>query len=543
MHAPQLVTATRPLPLRRSPRLTSLRSKTSLTLGLCGLFWAISPTSPAAENLWLDVARSSITTSELHAHVSVLADDMLEGREAGSRGGQVAAKFIMQRLKAAGLQPAGGGSYKQDFLPNYQNILAILPGSDPELQDEYIVVGAHYDHVGYGTRRNSYGPWGFIHNGADDNASGVAAVLEVIDALSQADHQPRRSILFAFWDGEEKGLLGSKHWKAHPTIPFSAVKFALNVDMVGRLTDGRIEVGGTRSARGVRQLMSSTQLGEELWLDFNWDYKDNSDHWTFFNAGVPSLYLHTGLHSDYHRPSDDVEKLNVDGIRQVSGYLLEKLSELADIDQLPAFRPTATQETPAIQRRLEQPLANLASRLEFQWEYVPSQPAAVVVQQIPWNSRAKQGGLTVGDRITAVNGQPITSESLLPALALRSDTELELQLDRNGQPPANVKVPLVGKPTKLGLSWRADPAEPQTVYVTRVIPYSPADLAGIKVHDRLHTLNNQPIPGPVALLESVQHLLDNGEEFLHYRVESRGAIRDVTVNLGPPVAPQPDATL
>ncbi|MGI9428107.1 MAG: M20/M25/M40 family metallo-hydrolase [Bythopirellula sp.] len=545
MHAQQTVTATRPQPLRRSPRLTSLLSTSSQTLGLCGLFWAISLSSQAAENLWLDVARSSITTSELHSHVSVLADDMLEGREAGSRGGQVAAKYIIQRLEAAGLQPAGtNGSYKQDFLHNYQNLLAVLPGSDPELRNEYIVVGAHYDHVGYGTRRNSFGPWGFIHNGADDNASGVAAVLEVIDALSQAEHQPRRSILFAFWDGEEKGLLGSKHWKSQSTVPLAAVKFALNVDMVGRLTDGRIEVGGTRSAQGSRQLMSSLRLGEELWLDFNWEYKDNSDHWTFYEAGVPSLYLHTGLHDDYHRPSDDVEKLNVDGIRQVSGYLLEQLSDLADTDQLPAYRPTATQETPSTQRRLEQPLAKLASRLEFQWKFVASQPAALVVQQIPWNSRAKQAGVSVGDRITAVNGQPITGEALLPALALRSDNELELKLERSGtDTPLIVKVPLVGNPTKLGLSWRADPAEPHSVYVTRVVPYSPADLAGIKMHDRLHTLNNQPIAGPEALLDSVQQLLDNGEELLYYRIESRGAIRDVTVNLGMPVAPQSDATL
>ena len=256
------------------------------------------------------------------------------------------------------------------------------------------------------------------------------------------------------------------------------------------------------------------------------------------------FYLHTGLHDDYHRPSDDVEKLNIDGIRQVSGYLLEQLSELSDTDQLPAYRPTATQETPSTQRRLEQPLAILASRLEFRWKYVKSQPGAMVVQQIPWNSRAKQAGLSVGDRITAVNGQPITCEALLPAVALRSATELELQLERNGaDAPLTVTVPLIGKPTKLGLSWRADSAEPDTVYVTRVVPYSPADLAGIKLHDRLHALNNQPVLGPSELLDNVQRLLDDGEEILHYRIESRGAIRDVTVNLGPPVAPQSDATL
>ena len=155
-----------------------------------------------ADSLWLDAARLSITNHELRGHVEVLADDMLEGREAGSRGGHAAARYLMKRLEEARLQPAGpGGAYTQSFQGRNQNLLAKLEGADPQLRGEYIVVGAHYDHVGYGTRRNSYGPWGFIHNGADDNASGVSALLEVIDAMSRGEYQPRRSILFCFWDG------------------------------------------------------------------------------------------------------------------------------------------------------------------------------------------------------------------------------------------------------------------------------------------------------------------------------------------------------
>jgi len=555
MHLQQPVTATRLMPRHRSPRLTPLSnfvlsnfvrlSFLLLALSLCGLLGTAALTSQAAESLWLDAARASISTSELHGHVSVLADDMLEGREAGSRGGREAAKYIISRLQEATLQPGGvNGRYTQPFSYNFQNLLAVLPGSDPDLRDEYLVIGAHYDHVGYGSRRNSYGPWGYIHNGADDNASGVAAVLEVIDALSQAEHRPRRSILFAFWDGEEKGLLGSKHWKNNPTIPFAAVKLAVNIDMVGRLTEGRIEVGGTRNAHGARRLLCSSQLGEALWLDFSWEFKNNSDHWTFYEAGVPSLYLHTGLHDDYHRPSDDVEKLNVDGIRQVSGYLLQQLSQLADVDQLPTFRPASRQESPASQKRLEQPLPTLAPRLEFTWKYVPSVPATVVVQQVPWNSRAQQAGLAAGDRIVEVNGQPITSEALLPALALQSNKEIELRIERTAtDAPLTIILPLVGSPTRLGLSWRADPAEPQAVYVTRVVPYSPADLAGIKLHDRLYAFNDEPISGQDELLVRVQNLLDQGEQILHYQVESRGAIREVDVRLGPPTGPQTDATL
>ena len=545
MHSQRPVLAFRSRNAPRSRRLTLLPISMRWTLCLCGLFWTISLSSQGAENLWLDVARASITTNELHGHVSVLADDLLEGREAGSRGGRVAAKYIIERLEAAELQPAGtNGRFTQPFSRNYQNLLAVLPGNDPELSDEYLVVGAHYDHVGYGNRRNSYGPWGYIHNGADDNASGVAAVLEVIDALARTEHRPRRSILFAFWDGEEKGLLGSKHWKQNPTLSLGAVRLAINVDMVGRLTDGRIEVGGTRSAVGSRQVLSSPRLDEGLWLDFNWEYKDNSDHWTFFEAGIPSLYVHTGIHDDYHRPSDDVEKLNVDGIRQVSAYLLEQLTELADVERLPEFRSEASRETPSNQRRQEKSLPKLAPRIDFAWRFVPGSQAAAVVDQIPWQSRAKLAGLAIGDRIVAVNGMPITSEALLPATALRTEAELQLQIERPGNDsPQTILLPLMGSPTRLGLSWRSDPAEPDTVYVTRVVPYSPAALAGLQLHDRVHTLNNNPVLGADNLLSRVRQLLEGGTDQLHLEVESRGTIRDVVVPLGLPTVSSGDATL
>ncbi len=499
----------------------------------------------AAESLWLDVARSSITTGELRNHVGVLADDMLEGREAGSRGGLAAAKYIIARLQEAQLQPAGpNGGFKQSFLHGHQNLLAVLPGSDPELRDEYLVIGAHYDHVGYGSRRNSYGPWGYIHNGADDNASGVATLLEIIDALSQSEHRPRRSILFAFWDGEEKGLLGSKHWVAQPTVPVEAIKLAINIDMVGRMTDGRIEVGGTRMAAGLRRLLCSSGLGEETWLDFSWEYKDNSDHWTFCEAGIPSIYFHTGLHEDYHRPSDDVEKLNIEGMRQVSTYLLERLDQLANAERLPGFRTQGHQETPATQRQVERRLPVIAPRLDFAWKYVASVPAVVVVEQVPWNSMAMQAGLVVGDRIVGVQGESITSEAMLPAVALQSDQTVELQVERAGEDqPVSVVLSLVGSPTRLGLSWRTDAAEPQSVYVTRVVPYSPADLAGIKLYDRLYAFNGKPISGADELLVQVQTLLDAGAETLQFELESRGSLREIVLPLGPPTAPLGDATL
>ena len=189
-------------------------------------------------------------------------------------------------------------------------MLSVLPGTDPELKDRFIVIGAHYDHVGLGTKRTSLGGIGQIHNGADDNASGSAAVLEVAEALagsSQLDH--RRSILFVFWDAEELGLVGSKYWTAHPTIPVEAIDMALNVDMVGRLREDRLVVFGSRTGVGLRHfaVKHNTQLKRPMALDFNWDLLANSDHYPFFAKDIPVLFLHTGLHGQYHRPGDDAD--------------------------------------------------------------------------------------------------------------------------------------------------------------------------------------------------------------------------------------------
>ena len=506
----------------------------------CLAFWGSLQSLPAAENAWFDVARASITEQELTGHVHFLADDTLEGREAGSRGGHAAAKYIVQHLEEVALQPAGStGGYLQPFRGNSQNILAILPGSDPELKNEYILVGAHYDHVGYGSRRNSFGPFGYIHNGADDNASGVATVLELIDALTRTEHRPRRSIVFAFWDGEEKGLLGSAHWTKQPTLPLESVKLGINVDMVGRLKDGRSEVGGTRCGSGLRKQLSTTRLDQQ-WLDFNWEFKENSDHWTFYQAKIPSIYIHTGLHDDYHRPSDDVEKINVDGIRIITGYLLEELSELADADTLPAFRSESRMDTPFTQRRVERPLPPLPSRLCFAWKPVPGEPNKLQVAGV-FNSESQ---LTTGDQIVAVNGLQFESADMLETLALRSETSLQLSIKRPGvEETLELEIPLSGNPVHLGLSWREDPVEPQAVYITRVVPHSPAATAGFQVNDRIYSVEGNSFTGRNELLSHVQALLAENAPLIRFEVETRGVIRHIDVPLTPTHAPGSDSTL
>ncbi len=245
------------------------------------LFGLTAAEALAIESDSRHAAVMSITGDEVKAYVAALADDTFEGRESGSRGNRAAGIYITERLKKFGLQPEGAkGSFYQPF-GSYHNILGRVEGRDPALRDEVVVISAHYDHVGYGSSRNSFGPVGLIHNGADDNASGVAALLEVAEAVSQLAEKPRRSILFAFWDGEEKGLLGSKHWVEHPTVPLDHVPVMINADMVGRLRDSGLIIYGARTSRGLRQLISRQNDLSRLPIDFSWEMK----------AGQRSPYL------------------------------------------------------------------------------------------------------------------------------------------------------------------------------------------------------------------------------------------------------------
>ena len=216
---------------------------------------AFAPIALAADASSTTAALESITPDDAQGFVNALADDSLEGRETGTRGGRAAGAYLgqqFQRLKLRG--GAADGGYYQPFGSNSRNLLGWIEGSDPELKKQYVMVTAHYDHVGYGKSSNSYGPLGQIHNGADDNASGDAGILEVAKAFNQLPSPPKRSVLFALWDAEEEGLLGSKYWIAHPTVPLANVAAVINVDMIGRLRNNRVIVYGGRSSYGWRQL-------------------------------------------------------------------------------------------------------------------------------------------------------------------------------------------------------------------------------------------------------------------------------------------------
>ena len=210
-----------------------------------------------------------------------------------------------------------------------ENVVGILPGADPDLKDQRVVIGAHYDHLGFGhfgaLDRQAEGK---IHPGADDNASGTAVLLELARRLAKLPVKPDRTIVFAAFSGEELGLYGSRHFIEH-TDAISAIKAMINLDMVGRLRENRVTVFGARSGENLSDLVLRNARG--LGLDIT-DSNDigRSDHMSFYSKKIPVIHFFTGTHEDYHRATDTWEKLNIEGMAKISDLVLVTALEIAD---------------------------------------------------------------------------------------------------------------------------------------------------------------------------------------------------------------------
>jgi len=518
------------------PRLRPLRRPVAgiLTVVLCTL-----ATASAAPPEPLESAFASVRRQDLARHINTLASDTLRGRSAGTDGGRAAGSYLVQQLRRIGIEPAGAdGDFYQEFSEKgFRNVVSVLPGSDPQLKDRYIVVGAHYDHVGLGTKTTSLGGLGQIHNGADDNASGTAAVLEVAEALAHTRGLAhRRSILFVFWDAEELGLLGSKHWTTHPTIPISSIDMALNVDMIGRLRDQRLIVFGSRTGAGLRQLAtgSNARLKQPLAMQFNWDLKANSDHHPFFAQGVPVLFLHTGLHENYHRPSDDADLIAYDGLETVTRLMVGLTHEAACRRNLPGFRKAAAGETEAYRRQLEAAALTAQQRLGATWDPELARQGIIQLTRVEDDTAADAARLKKGDRLLKLDGIDITGVDQFSWRLLASDSPIDVVAQRRRKKKfRQVSLRLPGEPRRLGFEWYSDDAEPNSVVVRGVVPKSPADRAGLKNADRILALDGRSIQSP----RDFSKLLGPTTTAITLRIERRGrfqSIRLVTTSSTPP---------
>jgi hypothetical protein len=417
-----------------------------LALTLLGWLWSFSVVL-GGRQAGYEAAVESITASDLAQFVACLADTSMDGREAGSPGGHVAGDFLAAQLATLHLQPAGTrdpvgaqASFFQTFGANCRNVLAILPGSDLALKAQYVLVGAHYDHLGHGLRQPgrdaSPGP---VYPGADDNASGVSGVLEVARAMTLLPESPKRTILLVFWDGEEKGLLGSKHWAAHPTIPIARVVAALNVDMIGGLRNSSLTLLGSRTGYGLRQFACEENREAGLAIDFPWTLLANADHHSLATHQIPVLMFHTGMHETYHQPSDDAAHVDPEGMKRVTRLLFAMVFDLANRAAPPRFRSLAIQEGDEARHKMEQPDPWVMSpgdppvRLGIAWKADEAEPGTILISHVVAGSAAAAAGLRVGDRICRIAGREFPDDEAFAKLARTLPSPLELLAERAGQ--------------------------------------------------------------------------------------------------------------
>jgi S1-C subfamily serine protease len=487
--------------------------------------WIVSGRAAEKSSSYL-AALESITDQDLSRYVGRLADNAMEGREAGTRGGCAAADYLAEQFARVHLRGAGNdGGFFQPFAPNFRNVLGIIQGSDPELRNQVIVVGAHYDHVGYGGRGMSLGPYGYIHPGADDNASGVSAVLELAEAFTFLPSPPKRSVLFAAWDAEEKGLLGSKQWTAHPTVPLNQVVAGLSMDMIGRLRDDHLIIFGSRSGCGWRRLLSCQNDGLGLAMEFSWSLKPNADHYPLFDRNIPVIMAHTGVHENYHQPSDGTKLINGPGMMRVTRLLFAMVYDMAERPAaVPGFRAAGRQETPATEKAILAQVGKPVDRLGVGWVDDPATAGGVRVSLVAAGSPAERAGLRLGDRITRFAGRDIRNDNDFFAAVSSAESPAAMAVNRPGDEKSlDLTAELPGSPLRWGIAWGVDDAEPGTIILVHVVPGSPAANAGLKAGDRIYQVGGRDFADEWAFAQLAKTL----PEPVQLLVERDGRLRTV----------------
>jgi hypothetical protein len=314
-------------------------------------------------------------------------------------------QLVPQSVVLDGIEVQGETLIEQTQVPA-RNVIGLLPGKGA-LAEEYVVIGAHYDHVGMGGEGSLAPGTIAIHNGADDNASGTTAMLEVARRMAADGSENRRSIAFMAFTAEEKGLLGSKYYVRNPRFPLENTVAMLNMDMVGRLTDNVLTVYGTGTADTFDGLIDRLNETTKFDLDKQPAGFGPSDHSSFYEADIPVFHFFTGLHNQYHRPSDDFELINLEGISRIVDMVTGAAKEISTAVDRPALLKNSAYAD--VGRRPNRP-ARARAIIGVQLDRTA---ATATLSAVSENGPAAQAGLQTGDTILSIDQTEIPSTAAL----------------------------------------------------------------------------------------------------------------------------------
>jgi hypothetical protein len=386
--------------------------------------------------------------ARLMSHVELLAGDSLEGRGIGTSGLREAGEYIARAFESAGLEPGGddGGFFQTWTEPEgpgdepvtLRNVVGVLPGTDRERRLQSVVVGAHYDHLGRGWPDVRAGDEGVIHSGADDNASGVAVLLELAALLGE-ELEPARSIVFVAFSGEEWDRKGSIHYlEAMQRWPAEQILAMVNLDGVGRLEGREISVLGAGTADEWLHIVMGVGFTTGIGAKSIVNDPGGSDQASFHAAGVPAVQIFSGTHADYHRPSDAAGKIDAEGLVKVATFVREILVYLSDRDRRLTSKLATTAEgappaTPAGRRRVM-----LGTVPDFAFPGPGVRVASVVA-----GSPAEAAALREGDIVVAIEGEAIADlKAFADALRERQAGDILHLVIRRGAAELNVEAQL-----------------------------------------------------------------------------------------------------
>ena len=326
-----------------------------------------------------------------------------------------------------------GGFESDDRTVTVKNVVAMLPGET----DEVIVVGAHYDHVGLGSYGSSYG-YGEIHNGADDNASGTSVMLALAEAFARRGEKPRRTILFAAFTAEEIGLIGSRYLAENPPVPLEKMVAMVNLDMVGRVREDTLYVGGLEMAEVYPDLVRAADGSSPLGLsNMGGSFSGRSDHASFNDKRVPALFFFSGLHEQYHSPADDPELINVEGMEQAAELVYDVIDRLMDTprSELAFTEPGGGEEMLEEATPATRPQPARRARLGIMPSFTREDAGGVAVERVSDAMPAARAGIEPGDVIIRLGDHEIASlQDLQDALSkFDAGTETAVVVRRDGE--------------------------------------------------------------------------------------------------------------